>query len=283
MQNIPEKINPFIEVDTSLMLVKIGKSLDKTSSLHSDSAINSYNTFHKSSNKFFTETNSNVKIENKIKNNQIDNNSIFLLTIPILLSLWLLTISFSKIKGAFRSLFNNRQASIFMRNCNVKNHFSTYLIYFTSAINIVALLWIWILQNNSNLFSIRYQLLYEITFLIFMYFIYRYVLIFIFEKIFKTAEATNEYICRDFFSKAVLATSFPFLIFFAAYSPYKTTIWIIILFFAVLLIASRIYNSIFVGLKEKTYGLFYFILYLCTVEIAPVLFLIKILSKHIST
>ncbi|NLL29300.1 MAG: DUF4271 domain-containing protein [Bacteroidales bacterium] len=283
MHNIPEKINPFIEVDTSLSLVKIGKSLDKTPSLYSDTVINLDKTFHKSSNKFFTETNNNVKIECKTQNNQIDNNSIFLLIIPILLSLWILTISFSKIQGAFKSLFNNRQVSIFMRNYNVKSYFSTYLIYFTSAINIVFLLWVWFLQNNSDLFSIRYLLLHKIIFLIFLYFIYRYVLIFIFEKIFKTADATNEYVYRDYFTKAVFAIIFPFLTFITAYSPYKTITWSFILFFAVLLIISRIYNSIVVGFKEKTYGLFYFILYICTVEIVPVLFLIKILSKYIST
>ena len=56
MHNIPEKINPFIEVDTSFEPSKIGKSLDKTPSLYSDTVINLDKNFHKSSNKFFTET-----------------------------------------------------------------------------------------------------------------------------------------------------------------------------------------------------------------------------------
>jgi len=208
---------------------------------------------------------------------------ISLLVLPILISLFIAKSSFSRIQGAYKALFNNRFASIFIRNFTIGNQFTTYLIVFNTAATLSIGAWLWMIQKQKIAPEIRYETLLFVFLFLAGYFLYRYLIVFLSRIIFETHESTEQYLYRDYFVNAVAATTLPFIVFTAAFAPAPEFWWYLTLGITSLLLIYRLILFMFIGISERTYGMFYFILYFCTVEILPVAFLLKIITERIST
>jgi len=91
--------------------------------------------------------------------------------------------------------------------------------------------------------------------------------------IFKTAESSREYQLNQI-TGIVL---FPFVIIAFYYG--NTTFLIIAAIIVSLLFIYRLVRGILTGLNNKNYNLLYLFLYLCTLEILPLLLLVKVVSK----
>jgi len=97
-----------------------------------------------------------------------------------------------------------------------------------------------------------------------------------------THETTEQYLYRDYYINVITSTTLPFIIFAAAFSPATMFFWYLTIGIVALLQAYRILLALYTGILETTYGLFYFILYFCTVEIVPVAFALKLIAERIS-
>jgi len=229
---------------------------------------------------------SHAKIEKPLTGKQPENGSDFwfvgLLVLPILISLLIVKSSFSRIQGAYKALFNNRFASIFIRNFTIGNQFSTYLIIFNTTLSLSVGIWLRMLQTQRVESETQYKILLIILLIVAGYFLYRYLVVFLAKIIFETDESTEQYLYRDYYVNAVAATILPFIIFAAAFAPIPAILWFITAGIISLLLIYRVLLFIYIGILERTYGGFYFILYFCTVEILPVVFLVKILTERIS-
>ncbi len=96
--------------------------------------------------------------------------------------------------------------------------------------------------------------------------------------IFKTAESSRSYQLNTLiFNHITGIVLFPFVI--MAFYYENTTFLIIGGVIASLLFVYRLFRGILTGLDNKNYNLLYLFLYLCTLEILPLLLLVKVVSK----
>lgn len=231
---------------------------------------------------FFTNTVSH-KTDQGIKIDQ-PNDFLFIaaLVIPMIISLWVVRTAFPRIQGAFRAAFNNRFGSIFMRNFTIGNQLSTYVIVLNTAISMSVGAWLFlthkgIIPAENNTESL-FMLLAGFT----GYYLYRYQIIYLAKVIYMTHETTEQYLFRDYYINVITSTILPFLLFAIAFSPVTMFFWYITIGLVALLQAYRVLLALYTGILETTYGLFYFILYFCTVEIVPVAFALKLIAERIS-
>jgi len=288
----PQSFRPAVAGDSTSALYRHGLSMDEVPALFSknpaytnDSAqIRQVDVADYSINGRFL---SHTQIEKPLTGKQPGTSSDFLfislLIIPVLISLFIVKTSFSRIQGAFKALFNNRFASIFIRNFTIGNQFTTYLIAFNSAATLSIGAWLWLLQAQQIGYDTRYEALLIIFSLLAGYYLYRYLIVFLTRIIFETHESSEQYLYRDYYVNTVAATTLPFFIFAAAFSPVVDIWWYLAAGITSLLLIYRLILLVYIGILERTYGAFYFILYFCTVEILPVAFLLKILTERIST
>ena len=96
--------------------------------------------------------------------------------------------------------------------------------------------------------------------------------------IFKTAESSRFYQLNTLiFNQITGIVIFPFVI--MAFYWENTTFLIIGAVIVSLLFGYRLFRGILTGLANKNYNLLYLFLYLCTLEILPLLLLLKVISK----
>jgi hypothetical protein len=96
--------------------------------------------------------------------------------------------------------------------------------------------------------------------------------------IFKTAESSRAYQLNTLiFNHIAGIVLFPFVI--MAFYYQNTSFLIIGGVIASLLFVYRLFRGILTGLNNKNYNLLYLFLYLCTLEILPLLLLVKVVSK----
>ncbi|HBG69739.1 MAG: hypothetical protein A2W93_09885 [Bacteroidetes bacterium GWF2_43_63] len=287
MEISPQTFMPFRVEDTTSALYLHGRTMDEAPVLFSenpDSTIIRQTTAsdYSSSGRFFTNTDIGNPAPETKKNNPDDFLFITALVVPLLISLWLVRVDFQRIQGAFRAAFNNRFASIFMRNFSIGNHLSTYIIVLNTALCLAVGTWLWLFHKEiipaENGFETLLLLLAGFS----GYYILRYLIIYLAKVVYMTSEITEQYLYRDYFIMAMLATVLPLMLFAVAFSPVAQIFWYITLGFVALLQAYRILLSLYTGILETTYGLFYFILYFCTVEIVPVAFALKLIAERIS-
>ena len=283
----PQTFKPFATEDTSSALYFHGHSMDEAPVLFSEkpdssvirqAKVNDY----RANGHFFTNTVSH-KTDQGIKIDQ-PNDFLFIaaLVIPMIISLWVVRTAFPRIQGAFRAAFNNRFGSIFMRNFTINNHLSTYVIVLNTAISLSVGAWILLLQKEIIPAEYNTESLFMLLAGFIGYYLYRYQIIYLAKAVFMTYEITEQYLYRDYYINVITSTILPFLIFAVAFSPASMFFWYITIGIVALLQAYRILLALYTGILETTYGLFYFILYFCTVEIVPVAFALKLIAERIS-
>ena len=113
---------------------------------------------------------------------------------------------------------------------------------------------------------------------LFFYSMLKSALVYVIGVIFNTAESARSYQLNILiFNHITGILLFPFIL-MAFY--WKSPIFLIIGSVLVsLLMLYRFYRGILTGMYNKNYNLFYLFLYLCTLEILPMLLLIKVISK----
>lgn len=94
--------------------------------------------------------------------------------------------------------------------------------------------------------------------------------------IFKTRNETNEYLITNIIFNLVTGLiAFP-IVFSAHYTNYNIILWASLAVFAIGLVFKFI-RSVYVGLTTQTFPVFYIFLYLCTLEILPLLIIYKLI------
>ncbi|KAF5047375.1 hypothetical protein DSECCO2_461120 [anaerobic digester metagenome] len=287
MEGQPQTFKPFATEDTSSALYVHGHSMDEAPVLFSekpDSLIirQANGSDYKANGHFFTNTASHETDQGIIRNQPDDFLFIAALVIPMIISLWVVRTAFPRIQGAFRAAFNNRFGSIFIRNFTINNHLSTYVIVLNTAISLSVGAWILLLQKEIIPAEYNTESLFMLLAGFIGYYLYRYQIIYLAKAVFMTYEITEQYLYRDYYINVITSTILPFLIFAVAFSPASMFFWYITIGLVALLQSYRILLALYTGILETTYGLFYFILYFCTVEIVPVAFALKLIAERIS-
>ena len=286
MESLPQKFyNRNIE-DTSSALNKHCKSIDETPLLFSpqnDSTIKQVKTkYYHITGHFFSEKQSYNSIEPKANNFLTDQFFIFILILPIILSIWILKTNFSRIQNAFKAAFNNRFSSIFTRNFSVNNHFSTYIIILNSVFSLSLLIWLFLIHRGLVTYENKTILLGIILLSVVSYYIYKLIILVFIKYSFEANNNVTQYLFREYYFNTMFSTILPFLNFAIAYSPLSIYLLIISVFTVALLLTYKFLMSLYVGILETGYGLFYFILYFCTVEIVPIAIAVKLVIMYIS-
>lgn len=287
MEGSPQTFKPFKTEDTSSALYYYGKSMDEVPVLFSgkqDSFLirQAQVRDYRFSGHFFTDTPQAKITILKEQARSNDFTTVSILILPLLISLWMLKANYSRIQGAFRAAFNNRYASIFIRNFSIGNHLSTYIIHFNTALSLSVAAWLLLFRNGYLQGQDNKETLILITLAFSALFLYRYFLIYLFKIIFLTHEASEEFMYRDYYTNVITSSILPFLLFASAFSPAASILDYLTIGILSVLLIYRFLLSFYTGILERTYGLLYFILYFCTVEIVPVAFLLKVISERIS-
>jgi len=286
LESLPQKFYKNNIEDTSSALNKHCKSIDETPLLFSsqnDSTIKQVKTkdYHITGH-FFPEKQSYNSIEPKANNFLTDQFFVFILVLPIILSIWVLKTNFSRIQNAFKAAFNNRFSSIFTRNISVNNHFSTYIIILNSVFSLSLLIWLFLINRGLDTYENKTILLGIILLSVVSYYIYKLIILVFIKYSFEANNNVTQYLFREYYFNAIFSTILPFLNFAIAYSPLSNYLLIISVFTVALLLTYKFLMSLYVGILETGYGLFYFILYFCTVEIVPIAIAVKLVIMYIS-
>lgn len=204
----------------------------------------------------------------------------FVTLLPAIIMLLVARNASVRLKNAFRAVFVTRQVSLFIRSYTLFDQLSTYLILFSSAWLISATIWLGILQLDISAQIDAITLFFSILGLVTIYYLYRYIITSLAGWLFQTVESTQMYLYRDYFAKTFLSIVLPALLFVVAFASPGIYFWFVA---AGIITAVFVYSTIMAfstGISERTYGLFYFILYFCTVETAPLIFGIKLISEQ---
>jgi hypothetical protein len=284
-------LKPFSIEDTSSALLRSAKISDEVPALFidlRDRRINDSSIIHQAQLRdysihghFFSET---AHKFGDVPVSKADTSTLLYFTLvifPCIVALWILKSSYSRVQGAFKAAFTNRHSSIFMRTYSLSNHFSTYLIYFNSLWLLSLLAWLFARNNLDEWQNNGFQLFCVIFGALTGYFIYRYFIIRFVGALFQNRENSDQYLYRDYYFKAVNAIVLSPVLIAAAYGPLSVIAWNTAVVITVLLFIYQTFQSFYFGISERAYGPFYFILYFCTVEIAPVIIVLKLISERI--
>jgi hypothetical protein len=285
-----QSLKPFSIEDTSSLLLRIGKCSDEVPATFSainhqlnDSAIiyqvKSRN--YSVNGRFFSETIQKKPTEPISKVDLHSFTYFLLLIVPVIISLWIFKSSFSRIQGAFKAAFTNRHSSIFIRTYSLSNHFSTYLIYFNSLLLMSLTVWLYLNHSFKNRNEEHFILFAIIFAALTGYFLFRYIVIQYVGILFHNKESSVQYLYRDYYFKTVIAIVLSPMLLVSAYGPLSFLMLNIAASIIILLFIYQTIQSFYHGISEREYGLLYFILYFCTVEIVPVLIVLKLISAQI--
>lgn len=110
-------------------------------------------------------------------------------------------------------------------------------------------------------------------------FLFRSLLISLIKIAFKTPHETAEYNTNNFLFSIITGIFLTPLVFIIQYmnAPGAKILFYSVLFFTVLLFLYRLVRSFLIGLSNEGQRLYYFILYLCTIEILPLVICVKLL------
>ncbi len=285
-----QSLKPFSIEDTSSLLLRIGKSSDevpatfsaKSHHLNDSSIIYQVKSRNYNINgRFFSETTQKKPTEPTSKVDSHSFTYFLLLIVPVIISLWIFKSSFARIQGAFKAAFTNRHSSIFIRTYSLSNHFSTYLIYFNSLLLMALTVWLYLNHTFENKNEERFELFVIVFAALTGYFLFRYIVIQYVGALFHNKESSVQYLYRDYYFKAVIAIILSSMLLVSAYGPLSFIMLNLAASTIVLLFIYQTIQSFYYGISERAYGPLYFILYFCTVEIVPVLIVLKLISERI--
>lgn len=205
-------------------------------------------------------------------------------TLAVIVGLTILTsvsisLSFRRLAALIKATYSRRQYVIFQKNYNVFSDLATFVLVPVHA-GCIALICILLLRyyNVSLIFG---ELLFFVflsgglIILRFIKVIIAYLLAFVFETKAQTrAYFENSYIYDS--SSVFFLVPLCWLLLFSPLAYHFLFLGTIIL---VIINIYRFIMSIYNGIQNTGYSLFYFILYLCTVELLPLLLLVKLLKE----
>jgi len=113
-------------------------------------------------------------------------------------------------------------------------------------------------------------------------YIFRVVVINFSKWIFKTQKETSEYNTNSFIFSVIIGfflVPTTFMIYYIE-GPTSIIILYLVLTITVLLFVYRTIRSFLIGIASERYNLYYFILYLCTIEILPPVVIVKLLINY---
>lgn len=176
---------------------------------------------------------------------------------------------------------NNNLTNQIVRDENILvQRTSTYL---SLVFNLIAALFLYLVSLNYGwrlggigsgfnrflLFAVLISLVYALKFLILK----------IAGRLFNLEREMATYIFNTFLINNILGIVLLPFIFLMAYNQVVSTQWFIVLGLSIVGLAFgyRIFRGILIGLSTSTFSLLYLFLYLCTLEIAPLMILIRIM------
>ncbi|MFO8066038.1 MAG: DUF4271 domain-containing protein [Bacteroidales bacterium] len=181
------------------------------------------------------------------------------------------------LKRTLNALFNNRNFFVLTKDHNVYGEWFSNLLIFNFFICVAMLFYqsiiiFGIIDIKTTFRDINFFLL-ILTFIIAFYLI-KYAGLKILAYVFKTYNATNNYFVNLLvFNHMIGILLLPFLLYNMFYMNYYVQIFIWIIF--ILANVYKVFRSIILGHSISHFSMYYLFLYLCAVEIVPVLLIIK--------
>lgn len=109
-----------------------------------------------------------------------------------------------------------------------------------------------------------------------LFILFKYILIRVLRTVFQTAEATSRYLLNSLiFSLNLGVIILPFLV-MIIYTGFIILIYSVLILMAIIFIF-KLFRGLYVGIVYSKFSIFYLFLYLCTVEILPVIIVVKLL------
>ena len=220
-----------------------------------------------------------------LNKNTYDNWGLFLFIFCLFMLVIIKTTYSKRFNQIIKSFFNLRLMLQLNRDGNIFNERITALIYPVYFISFSFIFYEIIIYQFSNKISQSPYLIYLFClggFIIF--FLIKYFLIKIISIIFLTKKETNEYLLNKLtFNYFITLIIFPgaFIVFYVPSQIKIFTIFSIAVIFSIIIIY-RLIRSFFIGISLNKFSHFYLILYLCTVEIIPVLLMLRFLYNYLS-
>jgi len=225
------------------------------------------------------------------QNNSIPNKSnsdywgLFIFIFCLLILMIIKTTYSKRLSQIIKSFFNPRLMPQLNRDGNIFNERITafiYPIYFISFGFIIYEVITLVFSNKINYQGYLIYLLCLVGFIIFYF--TKYLLIKTISIIFLTKRETDDYLLNQLiFNFVIVLVIFPgaFLIFYA--QPQLKIIFLIglAIIFSLIMIY-RIIRSFFIGISLNKFSHFYLILYLCTVDIIPILLILRFLYNYLN-
>jgi hypothetical protein len=207
---------------------------------------------------------------------------IFLMMLCFLILTIIIFIKNKKITQYFHAFFFPHYTNQIIREGNMLKDFFVYpliIVYYTilSFIAIKALHFF--IKIEPTLRNVFYCLLVFLCLYVFKMF-----MIFFVKKTFKTSNETFDYLTNNTLFQIIESfLLFPavFLLYFL-WAPITEVFFFIILVIIILIFIYRTIRSFLAAKSSEQYNLFYFILYLCTVEFLPIIITVKLLSNFYS-
>jgi len=178
--------------------------------------------------------------------------------------------------------WSNHQANLLVREGSLASD------WITLGLGIVALLTssLFIYQVNNQILNLpspgstSHLQFFLIIFACYsIYLIFKLLLIGISELIFLTREVTNKYLLNSLIFNINIAIFLLPILIISTYTESAILLKITLIFIGIILIY-KLFRSIIIGLSNTKFSIVYLFLYLCTVEILPVLLVIKLTMNY---
>lgn len=172
----------------------------------------------------------------------------------------------------FRQLF--RDGVLFPKGASLPLFLANLLIVTTLLYQVITQL----VPNGLFVEKPFWKQLSEIIFLFVIYSISQYLAVSILGFIFKTKGIVKEYRSNTLFYNALVTIALTPILIFSIYSSTNIILWTAVAI-AVILLLFRLYRGLLIAFELSNYSLYQIILYLCALEILPILVLVKILIR----
>lgn len=188
-----------------------------------------------------------------------------------------------RISQLFKAFLVPHFTNQLIREGNIMREFFIYPLLLTYFISISFLISTG-LQHFLH-FDIIFSQSLLISLFVFLFFIFKLVLINIIGWVFQTSRETFEYLTNYMiFSIVAGVFLFPSVFFLIYSSPFISEILVyIIMIILAIIFAYRTIRGLLIGLSSERYSLYYLFLYLCTVEILPLCISVKLLINFYLT
>lgn len=203
---------------------------------------------------------------------------VLVVTFMIFLALGLIRYFFpSDFHNIFKAFYDERALMQISREDNVATSWSYIFLYIVFSLSLALLILLYQSKNSPYLLTLENFL--GLSLFIGVFFVFKILTLRVLGFIFKILRLVREYITvlyLIYFNTMFFGT---ILLLLAVFFPYQfyNQLFILGVIIVVLLAAYRIIRTALHLLNQVGFSIFYFILYLCTLEIAPVLLLIKVL------